>query len=508
MNITDVLEQMAQQQGSAPCIYLEDGCWSFQALNESVWKVAVDLHRSGVQRGEVIAHTFDSELALLVTMLASARIGCTVFSVPRDMPTGQRDELLKAIAANWLVSDLPGIHFSTLKSIHISLSTKTDPEQCRPPMLRDGNPSAPWIIVSGSGTTGKPKMMAVTHRQQWVRMEAGLHWLPYSECDVLASFVHLDFYISKLRYLEAFMKGASITLAPNRHLTHEDGHLQSKATVIYGSVFHVEQILKSLPAKSKGFAEGLSALMIGGSTVSASLRKRVCERLCTKLYILYGANESNTTCRTDLTDVIRLPGNVGRPHPGFALQIVDAKDVPLRPLQVGQVRIQSDAMIDGYLNDAPSTARAFRNGWFYPGDLGQLTPDGQLIHMGRADDMMIMNGINIYPLEIEQVMSAHPAVQDGAAMPLKHAIHQDIPVCVVTLFQKGQVTERDLAAYARERLGAHAPRRIIIVDAIPRNQQGKPMRADLLALVMEQLAVSPKSVPTQPCGGSLVKRIC
>ncbi len=250
------------------------------------------------------------------------------------------------------------------------------------------------------------------------------------------------------------------------------------------------QLLQSLPASTQAAMESLTALMLIGSTVSANLRQRIRERLCSRLCVLYGTNESGTLCATEWQDVYQVPGTVGRPQSGFRLEVVDAHDAAVPAGQPGQVRIQGPAMIDGYLDDEPATARAFRNGWFYPGDLGRLTPDGQLIHLGRSDDMMIVNGINIYPAEIEQVLTAHPAVREAAAMPLKHAVHQDVPVCAVSLVEGARVDAQALLSFARERLGAHALQQVVMLDRIPRNDRGKPDREALKASIALRLGRS------------------
>lgn len=96
--------------------------------------------------------------------------------------------------------------------------------------------------------------------------------------------------------------------------------------------------------------------------------------------------------------------------------------------------------------------------------------------------MMIRDGINIYPAEIEQALSQHDAVEDAAAFPLQHPVHQDLPVCAVALSggnHGGVVKERALKQFASERLGERAPARIVILDRIPRNQQGKIRRDEL-----------------------------
>ena len=266
-----------------------------------------------------------------------------------------------------------------------------------------------------------------------------------------------------------------------------------KVTALYGTVMHAETLLQSLPATSKAAMDSLTVLMLIGSTVSANLRQRIRERLCSRLCVLYGTNESGVLCATDWHDSYEVPGTVGRPQSDFRLEVVDAHDAPVPAGQPGHVRIQSPSMIDGYLDDEPATAAAFRNGWFYPGDLGRLMADGQLIHLGRSDDMMIVNGINIYPAEIEQVLMAHPAVWEAAAMPLKHAVHQDVPVCAVSLVEGARVEAQALLSFARERLGAYALHQVVMLDRIPRNDRGKPDREALkaaIALRLGQLAAA------------------
>ncbi len=106
---------------------------------------------------------------------------------------------------------------------------------------------------------------------------------------------------------------------------------------------------------------------------------------------------------------------------------------------------------------------------------------------GRADHLLIMNGINIYPAEIEQLMAAHPAVADVAVVPVRHRVHQDIPVCALTLRAGATASEQALLEHASHRLGARGPYRVLIVEAIPRNPEGKLMRAELLRLIGARL---------------------
>lgn len=105
------------------------------------------------------------------------------------------------------------------------------------------------------------------------------------------------------------------------------------------------------------------------------------------------------------------------------------------------------------------------------------------VHQGREDDMMIMNGVNIYPAELEQTLSEHPAIAAVIVRPMRHDILDAVPVAFVQLMPGSQISEREVLHFCQVRLGARAARHVIILDRIPRNESGKPDRAVLDSLL-------------------------
>ena len=136
-------------------------------------------------------------------------------------------------------------------------------------------------------------------------------------------------------------------------------------------------------------------------------------------------------------------------------------------------------MATAYVGDAVATARHFRDGWFVPGDFASLDREGRLVIHGRADDMMILNGINIFPVEIERVLETHPAVAVAAAFPLASPVHGQIPMAAVELRDGHASSGAELLAWVRRELGVRAPRHVEVVAALPRNAQGKVVKRDL-----------------------------
>jgi cyanophycin synthetase len=133
----------------------------------------------------------------------------------------------------------------------------------------------------------------------------------------------------------------------------------------------------------------------------------------------------------------------------------------------------------GYVAEARRMSN-FEDGWFYPRDLASRSDNAPLLFHGRADDVMILNGINIFPSAIEDTLEGHPDVREAVAYPIKLRVHGEIPVAAVILEEGAH--ERDvpqLMYFCRQVLGIRAPRDILVVDRIPRNAAGKPLRREL-----------------------------
>jgi acyl-CoA synthetase (AMP-forming)/AMP-acid ligase II len=182
--------------------------------------------------------------------------------------------------------------------------------------------------------------------------------------------------------------------------------------------------------------------------------------------------------------------SVGVPLPGVELQIVNAAGEVVPPGESGMIRLRAPGMATGYLDGGEQTASRFRDNWFWPGDVGRLRSDGSLVVLGRADDMFILNGLNVFPAELERVLESHPDVKVAAASALKSHTHGDIPVAAVELTSGAKVTPLELMTFARERLALRSPRRIVIVEHLPRNSQGKLLRREVARIIDESRKIS------------------
>ncbi|MDO8958203.1 MAG: AMP-binding protein [Rhodocyclaceae bacterium] len=488
MNLADELSKQAQARPVATAVSLPTSALSFYRLEELTWRVATSLRQNGVQAGDVVALSFADELALLVTLLATARIGATAFSVPGSAPPFLRAEMTARVKARILATDHGEAEsIAGLSWVPVDIAALEKSAAQIDAGVRENSPAAPWLIITGSGSTGNPKLFAVTHAQFLARTALAGAQFALSPADRLASLAHPDFTSPKERYLAALFAGASVVLFDRGRVDPLALCRDRQVTVLDATVFHVERLLGTLRGGTMNRLGMLRVLLLSASTVNDGLRRRIAAGLSHALHVRYGTNETGPLTIVRPDEILGTPGSVGNPPAGVEVEVVDSRGRPLPAGRTGLIRVKSPGMIARYLDDEAASARAFRNGWFMPGDLGRFAPNGHLVFCGRADHMMIMNGINIYPAEIERAVSRHPAVLDVAAIPLRSAMHQDLPACAVVLREQAQVTKQALLDFAFRHLGSHGPKQLVVLERIPRNEQGKPIHAQLLREIEDGL---------------------
>lgn len=489
-NFTDILSEQARMYPDVIAIFAPKGSLTYKHLETLVWKMATFLNKHQVKPGNIIALTFRNELALFITMLAVARLGATVYSVPKNTPKIQNRTMIASLNVNFLATDIVEHGNTLLPVLFMDIKTLIDSQHLIDFNVRAADPVAPWLFITGSGSTGKSKIMPVHHQQQIQRMKSLLKWLPLSKGNRVATLVHLDHYVSKSLYLDTLSAGLSIVLFNRIDTKPIIWCKRYNISLLHATVFHIHEILKVLPASAHNVLPTLKTLLIGGSSVPDHLRKQIKEKLTPNLYVRYGINEVGTISVAHAPDVYETAGTVGTILADKCVEIVDSNLQTLPVETVGSIRIKSATVIDGYLDDERATERAFKDGWFYPGDMGKFTVNGQLIHLGRADDMMIMAGNNIYPAEIEHCIISHPNIEDAVALPIKTHILQEVPVCAVVLKDPEKSTEKELLDFTYQRLGSRGPKRIVILKSLKRNEQGKLPRIELLNTIQTLLTRS------------------
>lgn len=495
LNISFDLIERATAAPHHTALLIQDQSISYGLLNELTWRVSTFLHSNDVRPGDVVGISSQADLHTILLMLGITRIGATVFSLPKSASAHQIQEMVVSAKVTVIVSDhsLPfATHLRVIGFHQASLHLTPGPKS-----IMATQPEHPWIIISGSGTTGKPRMIPISHHTQRVRSQMSQEWLGLTPTDRVASLSHFDFTHPKNRLLETLWAGASYALGGAQASDIVAFCNANKLTVLHATVFHVQRALASTTPEQKQLLPHVRVLGMSASTVNHALRLEIREKLTKHLVVRYAANETGPISYATDPEVFEQMETVGKPLKGVNVTVLDDNLQPQAPpneppgaYAQGTVAVDSPANFQGYLDAQTESQSKFTPHGFLPGDMVRLDAQKNITFLGRADQMMIFNGINIYPAEVERTLATHSVVGDVVCFPLFHPTHQDVPVAAVSLKPGTTSDETTLLRYCRERLGAHSPHRVFILDEIPRNERGKVVRSSLADLVNQRLSLA------------------
>ena len=354
-----------------------------------------------------------------------------------------------------------------------------------PPAGRDAE-AHPLAIVYTSGTMGKPKGVRLSHRSLVETARLSGEMLGATQEDVVLAAVPCFTVFGTSIVIGALAAGAAIVLA-ERFVAADVVELMAREGV---TVCHGVPTMFQLLVREPGFARDrlprLRTGIVAGSPVPPDLVVRVRETC--DVQIAYGLTETGPTVTMTRFDDApqRRVETVGRPLPGVEVRIVDVGTGELHgPEAVGELAVKGPNVMSGYHRMPGETRRSFTaEGFFLTGDLAMVDEDGYVRIVGRRKEMIIRNGYNVYPREVEDVLRAHPAVEEVCVVGVPHEIlGESICACIVPV-EGAVVRGEDILLYAHEQMADYKlPDLVRFFDALPMTASGKVKRRELAQVV-------------------------
>ena len=456
---------------------------TFRELHTRVEGIAATLASHGFGAGDRLALLLPNGPDYIELIYACSILGVIAVPLNTRLSTTEIDRVLEDACPHGIV------RHSSLAVPRVQLSWQQVIDQEPLPLSGDPvrkifyEPEAVLGLIYTSGTTGQPKGVMVTHENVLADIHNFNYWMRYTEggtylhaapifhiADFPSIFAAPAFGASQIT-IPKFSAQTFCDTVEREHVTH---------TVLVPTMIN---LITQFPDARKYDLSSLRVLAYGGSPMAPELVHRTRELLPNvKLIQVYGLSE--TGFLTGLQDHEHTEGKLmscGRPCPGVDLQVTDTSGRQDDPGQAGELIVRGANVMRGYWNNPKETAKAFRDGFFRTGDIGQQDTAGYFYILDRLKDMIVTGGENVYSGEVEAVIYGHPAVREAAVFGVPDSQWGELVMACVVLKPDASLTADDLVAFCRRSLASYkVPRRIEFSDTdLPKSSSGKVLKKTL-----------------------------
>jgi malonyl-CoA/methylmalonyl-CoA synthetase len=479
-SIPHALLRHAAQTPDAPAVIWQGAVIRYAELAARSAGWAEHYAHRGVTRGDRVGLYLPNSPTFLAAYLGAQLAGAAVVLINTQYRAGELQHILADSAARLVVTDAAGREQLAQAGCAVATVDAVDPS---PADVRTLTPLAPTelaLLAYTSGTTGRAKgamhthaglaanSAAVTAAWRWTSADRLLLVLPLFHIHGLGVGVH-----------GTLLTGASLDLRPRFDAAEVLEALRSGTITLF---FGVPTMYTRLIGAAGGRRQATGAVRLfvsGSAPLTPQTFAEFQELFGQPILERYGMTETVMNL-TNPYDGERRPGSVGVPFPGQEARIVAVRTrEPLPDGEIGEIEVRGPHVCAGYWQNPAATAEVFHaDGWFSTGDLGFRAPDGYFTITGRAKELIISGGYNVYPREVEETLLHHPAVAECAVYGVPDADLGERVAAAVVLRPDAGLTPDEattaLSAFCREQLAAYKlPRLMRYVDVLPRNAMGK-----------------------------------
>ncbi|MGZ8176851.1 AMP-binding protein [Williamsia sp. SKLECPSW1] len=476
---------------------------TWRELESRMSRLAAALDERGVRFGDRVLVLTLNRVEFFETVLAVNALGAIVVPVNFRMAPPEVLHLVTDTAARAIVhepafdalvdavAELPG----GATDLRIRLDGGSESALDYEALVAEGRvlrpidvpETAPAAIMYTSGTTGRPKGAVLTHINLQAQAMHNMIAPGVVDHDAVSAIAVPVFHIAALGVLSTcLLDGVGTILFPLRQFDPAatlDVMAREGITTMFMVPAQWQAVIAEQRARPRDLA--LRFLWWGAAPASGTLLAAMAETFPdATICAVFGQTEmSPVTCALTGEDTHRKIGSVGRPLRTIAARVVDPDMNDVAPGEVGEIVYRGPNLMSGYWNRPDATAEAFAGGWFHSGDLVRLDDEGFVYVVDRAKDMIISGGENVYCVEVENALAAHPSIREVAVIGRPDDRWGEVAVAVVaTTPGSPDPTVAEIRSFLDDRLARYKhPADVVIVDELPRNPAGKVNKGRLRA---------------------------
>lgn len=488
MNLAVAFTDCARQHAQKIAIYFGEQEISFGELQAQSIKFAAHLQNQlAVKPGDRVALWLKNCPEFIVAVFGILQAGAVVVPINNFLKPAEVGYLLNDAGIDVLIFDAElGAHFpalaiqrKTLKFLKVDelASEIVNPQS---PIV-NGERSEPdlAVIIYTSGTTGRPKGAMLSHGNLLHNVNSCRIVLETVEDDCLAVLLPLfHTYMMTVGIFLPFTIGGSIVLVkslnPPRALLQE---LLARKPTILPAVPTFYRMLLGVPIP---VPLPLRLFISGSAPLPLQTLKEFEEKFKVPLIEGYGLSEASPVVAKNPLHGVHKAGSIGLPIANVEMSIQDEAGKMLGANETGEICVRGGNVMLGYWNQPDETAKVMRGDWLLTGDIGYRDADGYYYITDRKKDMLLVNGINVYPREIEEVIHQFPGVKEAAVIGVPDARRGEQGLAFVVAAEGQVLDEPALSEFIRNRLADFkVPRQIVFLSALPRTATGKILKTEL-----------------------------
>jgi long-chain acyl-CoA synthetase len=491
MNLATAFSQCAQKHSGKTAIYFGDKEVSYGELSAQSEAVAARLRELGVRAGDRVGMWLKNRPEFVAGVFGILRAGAVVVPINNFLKPAEAVYILNDGGIDVLISDADmSAHFSELAAARLQLKLLTVEEFAslskvgHEEDIAGRNESDLAVIIYTSGTTGRPKGAMLSHGNLLHNVGSCAIVLATVEDDTMAVILPLfHTYMMTVGIFLPFTTGGSIvlvkSLSPPRAMLQEI--FSRRAT-----------ILPAMPAFYRMLAGAqlptplpIRIFISGSAPLPMQTLREFEEKYKVPLIEGYGLSEASPVVSKNPLKGAHKAGSIGIPIANVEMSVQDDEGRMLGPNETGEICVRGGNVMLGYWNQPEETKKVFRNGWLLTGDIGHRDADGYYYITDRKKDMLIVNGNNVYPREIEEVIYHFPGVKEAAVIGVKDERRGEQALAYVAPAEGQTLDESALLQFVRGKLADYkVPKRVVFVSALPKNATGKILKTELRKLAV------------------------
>jgi long-chain acyl-CoA synthetase len=494
------LRRLSQEYPASLALADLQRSFTWLQLNERVGMAAGYLRKHGLRRGDRVGLAIPDNADFVVLVLAACQLGLVI--VPMDWRSKPRERAVLVTAFSLRVMIVPA-------------KIARRPEQIPWPMDEREEPAIdtvetgaddPCMILLSSGTTGAATGALLSRGALEHRLTVGGDAAFPLTGHRYLSFLPLCFANGISQVLRSLVAGNTVTIHPPLFTARElVAAVEAFEATYIGIVPTALRALLQLDDAQLAGLRSLRAIRVAGSALTVAEKRECVNRIGARLYHGYGTSAFGPLCHWSSEHLETRPDTVGKPYEWVQLRIVDAHGQTLARGNTGLLQCRGPSLADALL-PIDGEVTWLRDRWYAPGDIVRLDADGYLYIVGRATDVIIRGGVNVYPELIEQALLLHPAVIDAAVVGYPAAgLGEEVAAFVVL---GAPALPEDLLAHCRVHLSArYRPAEIRIVADLPRTTSGKLKRSEVrraMGFSADAVRTGQQTAPARDSPGKLI----